>query len=321
MVLLASDSETTRKRSLEDARRRRFSVAENGSAAKETDHPSFNNRELSGEKSQRSLADQSGTNGYGKNPHENGRAHNESVSYRGTKSDYYGRNFVKQDAHNVNKDANESRMRDALQRRRDYFRGGASNAGKRSIGKRSRMGAAKKNLSMASDLTKDAAVLSSTLVNPMNFFSLMGQIDLLKDFPYIVALIATGFDDMVIDWSGLTDILPGLGSVISTCLNIFVGFMYLLATAAEGGDMSTMKRKALRRLGLLVASTAVELIPILDILPTEFLVALVIYAFLLAERKRRRDGYKKQSRIYSRAGKEREERTGVEETQELKKAA
>lgn len=216
--------------------------------------------------------------------------------------------------------------RDALSARRNSLRNGSaaskitSGSGKYAMAK-SKINVAKRKVGAASDITKDAMVLAKSAVNPVSFFSLLGQIDLLKDIPYVAALIASGFDDFLVDWSGLTDVAPGTGSVISTCLEIFMGLMFTMASVAEGGDMDRIKRQMLRRLGLLLASTTVEIVPVLDILPTEFGVALLIYAFLLAERKRKSDHKKKERKAEVEEEKaERKERV-VQKEPEMAKAA
>lgn len=216
--------------------------------------------------------------------------------------------------------------RDALNVRRNSLRKDSvaskitSGKGKYAMAK-SKINAAKRKVGAASDITKDAMVLAKSAINPISFFSLLGQVDFLKDIPYIAALLASGFDDFIIDWSGLTDVAPGTGSVISACLEIFMGFMYTMASVAEGGDMDRIKRQMLRRLGLLLVSTGVEIIPVLDILPTEFGVALVIYAFLLAERKRKEDHNRKEQRAEVEEEKTQRKERMVQKEPEMAKAA
>ena len=153
----------------------------------------------------------------------------------------------------------------------------------------SKINAAKRKVSAVSDIAADSKVLMSVFINPLVFFQLLGEIDLLKDGPFIAALIASGGDDFIIDWSGITDVAPGTGSVISICINLFNGFMIFFASQAEGGDMDRMKRQMLRRAGLMIASTVIEIFPLLDILPTEVAAVALIYVFVLAERRRKKD--------------------------------
>lgn len=180
----------------------------------------------------------------------------------------------------------ESQRRELLNSRRSLAN---ADGQKNKIRINSKINAVKRKVSTVSDIAADSKVLLSVFINPLVFFQLLGQIDLLKDGPFIAALIASGGDDFIIDWSGITDLAPGTGSVVSSCINIFNGFMILMASQAEGGDMDRMKRQMLRRAGLLIASTAIELFPFLDILPTEVAAVALIYVFVLAERKRKKD--------------------------------
>lgn len=181
----------------------------------------------------------------------------------------------------------ESQRRELLNSRRRVLAN--ADGQKNRIRVNSKINAAKRKVSAVSDIAADSKVLMSVFINPLVFFQLLGEIDLLKDGPFIAALIASGGDDFIIDWSGITDVAPGTGSVISICINLFNGFMIFFASQAEGGDMDRMKRQMLRRAGLMIASTAIEIFPLLDILPTEVAAVALIYVFVLAERRRKKD--------------------------------
>ncbi len=184
----------------------------------------------------------------------------------------------------------ESQRRGLLNDRRRYLSN--MNGKEKKIVVNSKANVAKRKISAFSEIAADSKVLVAAFINPLNMFKLFGKVDLLKDAPLIMALIVSGGDDFIIDWSGLTDVLPGTGSVISFCVDIFNGFMNLLVLQAEGGNMDRMKQRMLRRSSLLVGSICIELFPILDILPTEVFAVGSIYIFILAERERNEERQK-----------------------------
>jgi len=154
---------------------------------------------------------------------------------------------------------------------------------------------AKQKIKAGSDIAKDSATLLKSFTNPVSFFSLLSKINMLKDWTYIAALLAEIFDDVIIDGSQLGDI-PVFGGLLSFLCIIFASSMYLLSSGSEDGDMDRVKRQMLRRMGLMIISAIIEFIPVIAMIPSEVLVGLFIYAYVLAERKRKSDHAKKMAR-------------------------
>lgn len=154
---------------------------------------------------------------------------------------------------------------------------------------------AKQKIKAGSDIAKDSVTLLKSFTNPISFFSLLSKMNMLKDWTYISALLAATFDDILIDVSQLGDI-PVLGGLLSVMCQIFMSCMYLLSSGSEDGDMDRVKRQMLRRMGLMIISVIIEFIPVIAMIPSEMLVGLFIYAYVLAERKRKSDHAKKMAR-------------------------
>ena len=140
-----------------------------------------------------------------------------------------------------------------------------------------------RRLKQARNAAKQKGLVDSTktlasMATPWGFFSLFSQIRF--DWPFWFAIFAALLKD-ISDYVGIGS-LPAIGTVITICCSIFIGFMMLL-----GG--STGKRrtaqKVMRKFLVLSGGTLIELLFGINFLPIETLTILVIYFMFLAERK------------------------------------
>ena len=127
--------------------------------------------------------------------------------------------------------------------------------------------------------SKDALGDAAELATPMGAFSLLKNIDPMKDMPYAAALLAAIAKDVITLATFETVILP---IIFSALCSIFI-FMMLLLVGSSG------KRKganALLKKGLFLLGGGIfGSIPGLDIFPFETLTVGIIYYMELSERK------------------------------------
>jgi hypothetical protein len=129
-------------------------------------------------------------------------------------------------------------------------------------------------------LTKEVGTLAKS-VTPWGFVSLLGEMNLLTDWTYGLAFFAAVLKD-ILDFTGFGS-LPLIGTVITFCVSIFIGFMMLLSNIL-GSERSMFQRSLMRWL-VLITGTLVELLFGLNFIPWETATVLFVYAMALAARK------------------------------------
>ncbi len=106
--------------------------------------------------------------------------------------------------------------------------------------------------------------------------SLFKQIDWLKDWLFVIAAIVALLKDFVLDPIGIGS-LPVIGTVITWCVSILIGFLVLLA----GGS----GKKQMAKLVILIAGTLIETFFGLNFVPGETGMVIAIYVVVLIDRK------------------------------------
>lgn len=123
---------------------------------------------------------------------------------------------------------------------------------------------------------------------PWGFFSLLSEINILTDWTYFAALIAALFKD-ILDFIGVGS-LPAIGTVVTFCASIFIMFMLILGnTMHKEHDRTIFQSYILKRWGVLLVVTIIELFFGANFLPIETIGVLLIWSFALAERKSRKN--------------------------------
>jgi hypothetical protein len=113
-----------------------------------------------------------------------------------------------------------------------------------------------------------------------NIFSALKQADFSKDWPYVLAFFAGAGKD-IIDGPGIGS-LPGVGTVITMCVSIFIFFMTLYAALSEKGGIG---KKIWKRFMVLLLGTISEMILFgWNFIPAESGSAVIIYIMALFEK-------------------------------------
>ena len=126
----------------------------------------------------------------------------------------------------------------------------------------------------------DTAKTMAKAATPMGAMSLVKQVDLAKDLAYIPAFFAAVLKDLL-DPIGIGS-LPAIGTVVTICISIFIGFMMLLAGAHGKGKFV---KGMMKRFLVLVGGTGTEMLFGINIVPIETFTVVIIYIMVLAERK------------------------------------
>lgn len=122
---------------------------------------------------------------------------------------------------------------------------------------------------------------------PWGFFSLLSEINILTDWTYFAALIVAMFKDLL-DFIGVGS-LPAIGTVVTFCASIFIMFMLILGNMMhKEHDRTIFQSYILKRWGILLVVTVIELFFGANFLPVETIGVLLIWAFALAARKGRK---------------------------------
>lgn len=152
---------------------------------------------------------------------------------------------------------------------------------------RERLERARQNYQEAKKLGGEAATLAKS-ATPWGMLSLLGQINILSDWTYGMALFAAIFKDLI-DFIGIGS-LPAIGTVITICTSIFIAFMMILGNIMQSEhDRTVLQSAILKKWGVLIVVTLVELFFGLNFIPAETIGVLLIYAFALAARKGRKE--------------------------------
>ncbi|OGI29628.1 MAG: hypothetical protein A2288_02010 [Candidatus Moranbacteria bacterium RIFOXYA12_FULL_44_15] len=140
-----------------------------------------------------------------------------------------------------------------------------------------------KNKGQAKNIINEAKNAKNLIksATPGGFLSLLFQISIFSDWMFGLAIFAAVLKDLV-DFTGLGS-FPGIGTVITFCISIFIGFMMLLGSFTSG--TGRVQHKVIRSWLILIAGTTAELLFGLNFLPIETLTALFVYMLVLAERK------------------------------------
>jgi len=175
----------------------------------------------------------------------------------------------------------ESRERDKRKKTREALK-------KHSIGKN--RGLAKQTIRNAKK--QDLKALKK-LATPWGALGLIFQ-GKLSDWMYWAALFAAMLKDFL-DWM-LLGSLPGVGTVITLGISIFIAAMMLLGSFTTGHGRT--QQKIIRSWLVLLAGTTAEMILFgVNFLPIETFAVLIIYGFVLAERKQTQEEKEEENQI------------------------
>lgn len=137
--------------------------------------------------------------------------------------------------------------------------------------------AVKDSLNLKQNKMKDVAALAE-VATPMGAISLARQINFLGDMPFVAALGAAIFKDLL---DGPFNVVL-IGALFSILCSIFIFMMLFLADANKKRKSATgLLKKGL----ILIAGGVVDAIPGIGILPIETLTVGIIYMMTLVERK------------------------------------
>ncbi|MDQ1283819.1 MAG: hypothetical protein QG620_167 [Patescibacteria group bacterium] len=151
-----------------------------------------------------------------------------------------------------------------------------------------------KNKGQAKNVTQDVknnAEAIKKAMTPLGFLSLLFQISIFSDWMYGLAIFAAVLKD-IIDFTGLGS-LPGIGTVITFCISIFIGFMMLLGSFTNGAGRR--HQKIIKSWLILLGGTTIEMLFGLNFLPVETLTVLSVYVLYLAGKKQAREENKRTS--------------------------
>jgi magnesium-transporting ATPase (P-type) len=125
-----------------------------------------------------------------------------------------------------------------------------------------------------------------TSATPWGIFSLFSQINILTDWTYAAAILGAILKD-VLDFTGIGS-LPLIGSVITICCSIFIFFMMLLGNLIQvEHDRTVFQSYVIKKYGVLLVTTILELFFGLNFLPISTVGAFLIFLYALAARKGR----------------------------------
>lgn len=134
-----------------------------------------------------------------------------------------------------------------------------------------------------------AAKNIAEVATPMGAFSLLGQINFIGDMPYVAALGAAMFKDLL-DLTFLGS-LPGVGTVLTICCSIFIGMMLYLSEV-DGKTkkkarriVKIIKSRTGKKIAIIIGGTILESVLGINFFPVESAIVIVIYALTLLDRK------------------------------------
>jgi hypothetical protein len=144
----------------------------------------------------------------------------------------------------------------------------------------------KRNLASARGPASEAKQMAKTATTmakaatPVGAATLLKYVNLANDLAFIPAIFAAVIKD-ILDFIGVGS-LPAIGTVITICISIFIGFMMLLAGARGKNGIA---KGMMKRLMVLGGGTMAEMLFGLNFFPIETAVVILIYFMVLAERK------------------------------------
>lgn len=144
----------------------------------------------------------------------------------------------------------------------------------------------KKNLHLARNASKqkemvDTARTLAKAATPLGAVSLIKHINIFSDWLFLLAALIALLKD-ILDLVGIGS-LPAIGTVITICVSITIGFLLLLAGANE---KRKLVKNVMKRLLVLAGGTLVEAVGFgLNFLPIETIMVIIIYYLVLIDRK------------------------------------
>jgi hypothetical protein len=120
---------------------------------------------------------------------------------------------------------------------------------------------------------------------------LMKQIDPFLDWLFGIALALAMLKD-ILDFVGLGS-LPAIGTVITLCVSLAIGFIMLL-TGSRG--MAKMARGMAKRFGVLAGGTAAEMFFGINFIPIETIVVIIVFYMTLRDRAIAKEKEEKEKR-------------------------
>ena len=136
----------------------------------------------------------------------------------------------------------------------------------------------------------EARTLLLSALTPWGAYTLMREANILIDWTYVAAILAAVFKDFVLDASGFSDITL-LGWLFASCTTTFIIMMHYLANFVKH-DRGVAQKVVIKagtklaiRATLYIASFILESVPVIEDIPWETTMAVVIFALALAERK------------------------------------
>ncbi len=118
-------------------------------------------------------------------------------------------------------------------------------------------------------------------MNPAGFFSLIFKIRPFKDWMFGLAILMSLMKDLI-DIS-IIGALPGIGTVITFCISIFVVFMLLMGRFSDGKKAT--QNSSLKKILVLIFGTISEMLFGINFLPMATTTAIAIYMMVLLERE------------------------------------
>lgn len=138
-----------------------------------------------------------------------------------------------------------------------------------------------KNKGVAQKTIDDAKNLAKSMT-PWGAFGLLAKANLISDWMYGLALMAALFKDLF-DLVEVTGLLYIIVVILTFLASIFIAMMMLLGNFTEGHR--GREQKIIRSWLVLLSGTTAELLFGVNFLPIETLTVLIIYGFVLSERK------------------------------------
>lgn len=138
-----------------------------------------------------------------------------------------------------------------------------------------------KNKGVAKKTIGDAKNLAKTMT-PWGAFGLLAKANLISDWMYGLAFMAAIFKD-IFDLVEVTGVLYIIVIILTFLASIFIAMMMLLGSFTEGHGRR--EQKIIRSWLVLLSGTTAELLFGVNLLPIETLTVLIIYGFVLSERK------------------------------------
>jgi hypothetical protein len=110
-------------------------------------------------------------------------------------------------------------------------------------------------------------------------FSLSAQLDPLLDWLYGIALALAILKD-ILDLVGIGS-LPAIGTAVTLMISFCIGFVMLITGSRK---MTKAARGIIKRLGVLIGGTVIEMLFGINFLPVETLVVIIVFYMTLRER-------------------------------------